>query len=97
MINFTELDKDKIETIKSYFPIGKEISGKVIKHRPFGVFINLENDLVTGLLRITDMGFSIPVDPSYFPKVGEMVICTVLDYGFENSQIVLESQFGKFS
>jgi ribosomal protein S1 len=42
-------------SIESKYPLGKLIYGKVEFHKPFGVFVNLGDAEVKGLIQISDI------------------------------------------
>ncbi len=91
-LEITEEEKTKINR---EFPIGKVLEGRVIKHWPFGVFLDIEHESFIGLIRIVDMGFKSPANSDMFPKIGSLVEGEILGCDFSNGQVVLKSDFGK--
>ncbi|WP_313707950.1 hypothetical protein [Planktothrix agardhii] len=48
------MDITSWENIKSKYKLGQFILGKVELHTPFGVFVNIDDSLVKGLIKIPD-------------------------------------------
>jgi ribosomal protein S1 len=53
------MDEQTWYSIKAKYPIGTFIRGKVIQHQSFGVFLDIGEQGVKGLIRITDFGVTV--------------------------------------
>jgi ribosomal protein S1 len=81
------------ETIQSKYPIGQLIQGTVVQHMPFGVFIDIGESGVLGLVRIVDFLDEGRMTPDRYPEVGKRVAAIVYEYGrVEDPQIHLNAK-----
>jgi ribosomal protein S1 len=48
------MDSTSWENIKSKYKLGRFVQGQVEFHTPFGVFVNTDESLVKGLIKIPD-------------------------------------------
>ena len=59
--------------IKTKYQIGKLIYGKVEFHAPFGVFIDIGDEDVKGIIQISDFLDSGAMTPEMYPEIGSLV------------------------
>jgi ribosomal protein S1 len=68
------------DQVKSKYQLGELIYGKVEYHAPFGIFINLGDDMVRGLVQITDFVDSGEMIPEMYPDIGSPIGAVVVGY-----------------
>jgi ribosomal protein S1 len=68
------------DQVRSKYQLGELIYGKVEYHAPFGIFINLGDDLVRGLVQITDFVDSGDMMPEMYPDIGSPIEAVVIGY-----------------
>jgi ribosomal protein S1 len=66
--------------IKSNYRLGELIHGKVEHHAPFGIFVNIGNDMVRGIVQITDFVDSGDMTPEMYPDIGSPIGAVVVGY-----------------
>ncbi|MCY7390212.1 MAG: RNA-binding protein [Leptolyngbyaceae cyanobacterium CAN_BIN12] len=66
--------------VKSDYRLGELIHGKVEHHAPFGIFVNIGNDAVRGIVQITDFVDSGDMTPEMYPDVGSPIGAIVVGY-----------------
>lgn len=70
------------------YKIGMSVYGQVTGLRPYGAFVSFDNGY-TGLIHISELSNGFVRDIASFVKVGDYVICKVIDIDKENSQLRL--------
>lgn len=66
--------------IKSKYQFGKLIYGTVEAHTPFGVFVDIGDEKVRGIIQITDFLDTGSMIPEMYPDVGSSVGAVVVGY-----------------
>ncbi len=66
--------------VKSNYRLGQLIYGKVEHHAPFGLFVNIGDDTVRGLVQITDFVDSGDMTPEMYPDIGSPIGAVVVGY-----------------
>ncbi|MCY7324412.1 MAG: RNA-binding protein [Phormidesmis sp. CAN_BIN36] len=66
--------------VKSNYRLGELIHGKVEHHAPFGIFVNIGDDMVRGIVQITDFVDSGEMTPEMYPDVGSPIGAIVVGY-----------------
>lgn len=66
--------------IKSTYQLGKLTYGKVEAHAPFGVFVDLGDPKVKGIIQITDFVDTGSMTPEMYPEIGSPVGAVVVGY-----------------
>jgi ribosomal protein S1 len=66
--------------IKSKYRLGELIYGTVENHAPFGIFVNLDNEAVRGIVQITDFVDSGDMNPEMYPDIGSPIGSVVVGY-----------------
>ncbi|MEA5536938.1 S1 RNA-binding domain-containing protein [Crocosphaera sp. XPORK-15E] len=72
------------EHIKSKYKIGQFVQGEVEFQTPYGVFVNLNEPLVKGLIKIPDFLDEGEMKPEMYPEVGKMIGAVVVGYNESN-------------
>jgi ribosomal protein S1 len=66
--------------IKLKYRLGELIHGRVEHHMPFGIFVDLGDDTVRGIVQITDFVDSGDMTPEMYPDVGSPIGAVVVGY-----------------
>jgi ribosomal protein S1 len=66
--------------IKSKYQLGDLVYGKVAAHKPFGVFVDIGDLQVKGIIQITDFLDTGLMTPEMYPEIGSSVGAVVLGY-----------------
>jgi ribosomal protein S1 len=74
------MDSTSWEKIKSTYKLGQFVQGKVQFHPPFGVFVNIDESLVKGLIKIPDFLDEGGMSPEMYPEIGTTVGTVVVGY-----------------
>ena len=88
------------ENIKEKYQLGIFIRGKVTRHMPFGIFLDIGEAGVKGLIRIVDFVDEGEMREDLYPAIGSTVGGVIYGYSDkENAQINLSatpSAIGEF-
>ncbi len=88
------------ENIKDKYQVGTFIRGKVIQHMHFGIFLDIGEPEVKGLIRIVDFVDEGEMREDLYPAIGSTVGGVIYGYSDkENGQINLSatpSAIGEF-
>jgi ribosomal protein S1 len=78
------MDDQSWECIKSKYKIGQILQGKVIRHTPYGVFLDIGEVEVKGLIRIPDFLDDGAMNEEMYPEIGSQVTGVVTGYNEAN-------------
>ncbi|MBO1063479.1 MULTISPECIES: RNA-binding protein [Nostocales] len=70
--------------IKSKYRLGELIHGTVEYHATFGIFVSLDDEVVKGLVQITDFVDSGDMTPEMYPDIGSPIGAVVVGYTEDN-------------
>ena len=65
---------------KKRFPVGGRVRGTVTEHQPFGIFVDIDDPNVTGLVQITDFLDEGTMTPERYPAIGTSIDAIVLGH-----------------
>ena len=65
--------------IKNTYPLGNIILGRVLLHRPFGIFIDINDNDILGIVGIIDFLEEDNTSRPY-PEIGSEVCCKIIGY-----------------
>jgi ribosomal protein S1 len=74
--------------LSEVLPVGRVVAGRVVGHRPFGIFVDI-NLPFPGLVQITDFKDESAMNPNEYPGVGTLVEATVLGFKDTGRQVWL--------
>lgn len=66
--------------VKSKYRFGELIYGRVEHHAPFGIFIDIGDDVVRGIVQITDFVDGGDMTPEMYPDIGSPIGAVVVGY-----------------
>jgi ribosomal protein S1 len=78
------MDSTSWEQIKSKYKLGQFVQGKVEFHAPFGVFVNLDESLVKGLIKIPDFLDEGEMSEEMYPEIGITIGAVAIGYNDSN-------------
>lgn len=78
------MDREGLEQLKSKYPLGQFVQGKVEFHAPFGVFLKIDDSLAKGLIKIPDFLDEGEMREDMYPDIGTMVGAVVVGYNESN-------------
>ncbi|MFM6153343.1 MAG: RNA-binding protein [Sphaerospermopsis kisseleviana] len=82
------MDSISWENIKSKYKLGQFVQGQVEFHTPFGVFVNINESLVKGLIKIPDFLDEGGMSPEMYPEIGTTIGAVVVGYNDSNCREV---------
>jgi ribosomal protein S1 len=66
--------------VKANYRLGELIYGKVEHHTPFGIFVDIGDDVVRGIVQITDFVDSGDMTPEMYPDISSSIGAVVVGY-----------------
>ncbi len=79
------MDSKSWEQIKSKYKLGQFVQGKVEHHAPFGVFVDIGEPSVKGLIKIPDFLDEGEMSEEMYPEVGTFIGAIIVGYNESNS------------
>jgi ribosomal protein S1 len=77
------------EEVKQKWPVGSRVFATVVKHAPFGIFVDLGDSTVRGLVNIPEISDQSRITPEDYPSLGSVIEAMVLGHRVSNQQIVM--------
>jgi ribosomal protein S1 len=74
------------EQIKSKYKLGQFVQDRVEFHLPFGVFVNIDESLVKGLIKIPDFLDEGKMQVEMYPEIGTVIGAVVVGYNESDRQ-----------
>lgn len=68
------------DQVKSRYRLGELIHGKVEHHAPFGIFVDIGDENVRGIVQITDFVDTGDMTPEMYPDIGSPIGAVVIGY-----------------
>lgn len=87
-LSIKQLTKDPWEEIAERYPVGKKVSGTVVRFADYGAFLNLEKD-ITGLVHLTEIAHEKINDPAEVLKIGQKLEAQVINIDIDERRIGL--------
>lgn len=78
------MDSKKWEQIKSRYKLGQFVQGKVEFYTPFGVFVEIDEPVAKGLIKIPDFLDEGTMSEEMYPEVGTAIGAVVVGYNESN-------------
>lgn len=66
--------------VKAKYRLGELVHGKVEHHAPFGIFVDLGDENVRGIVQITDFVDTGDMTPEMYPDIGSPIGAVVIGY-----------------
>jgi len=87
-LSIKQLTKDPWEEIAQRYPVGKKVSGTVVRFAEYGAFIKLERD-INGLVHLTELSHNKVSDPSEVLTIGQKIDAQVINIDVDERRIGL--------
>ncbi|MFH1670142.1 MAG: S1 RNA-binding domain-containing protein [Patescibacteria group bacterium] len=87
-LSIKQLTKDPWEEIAEHYPVGKKVSGTVVRFADYGAFIKLEKD-INGLVHLTELAHHKVTDPSEVLTIGQKLDAQVINIDVDERRIGL--------
>jgi ribosomal protein S1 len=72
------------EQVKLKYKIGQVLQGKVLRHEPYGVFLDIGEAEIRGLIRIPDFLDDGAMSEEMYPEIGSQVTAVIIGYNDAN-------------
>ena len=87
-LSIKQLTKDPWEEVAERYPVGKKVSGTVVRFTDYGAFLKLEKD-INGLVHLTEIAHHKVTDPSEVLTIGQKVDAQVINIDIDERRIGL--------
>jgi len=87
-LSVKQLTKDPWEEIAERYPVGKKVSGTVVRFADYGAFIKLERD-INGLVHLTELAHTKITDPAEALTIGQKIDAQVINIDVDERRIGL--------
>lgn len=87
-LSIKQLTADPWEAIAERYPVGKKVSGSVVRFADYGAFLQLEKD-ISGLVHLTELAHHKITDPSEVLKIGQKIEAQVINIDVDERRIGL--------
>lgn len=86
------MDSQSWEQIKLKYRLGQFLLGKVEYHAPFGVFVNIGEKDVKGLIKIPDFLDEGEMSEEMYPEIGSAIGAIVVGYNEGSREVYLSAK-----
>ncbi len=87
-LSIKQLTKDPWEEVAERYPVGKKVSGSVVRFADYGAFLRLEKD-INGLVHLSELAHQKVLDPSEVLTIGQKVEAQVINIDIDERRIGL--------
>ncbi len=87
-LSIKQLTKDPWEEVAERYPLGKKVSGTVVRFADYGAFLRLEKD-INGLVHLSEIAHHKVNDPSEALTIGQKVEAQVINIDIDERRIGL--------
>ncbi|MDD5075076.1 MAG: S1 RNA-binding domain-containing protein, partial [Candidatus Peribacteraceae bacterium] len=87
-LSIKQLTKDPWEEVAERYPVGKRVSGTVVRFTDYGAFLKLEKD-INGLVHLTEIAHHKVTDASEALTIGQKVDAQVINIDIDERRIGL--------
>ncbi|TSC57619.1 MAG: RNA binding S1 protein [Candidatus Peregrinibacteria bacterium Greene0416_19] len=87
-LSIKQLTKDPWEEIAERYPVGKRVTGTVVRFADYGAFLKLEKD-INGLVHLSELAHHKVTDPSEVLTIGQKVDAQVINIDVDERRIGL--------
>lgn len=87
-LSIKQLTKDPWEEIAERYPVGKKVTGSVVRFADYGAFIKLESD-INGLIHLSELDHRKVSDPAEILKIGSKIDAQVINIDIDERRIGL--------
>ncbi len=87
-LSMKQLTKDPWEEVAERYPVGKKVSGTIVRFADYGAFVRLEKD-INGLVHLSEIAHSKVTDPSEALTIGQKIDAQVINIDVDERRIGL--------
>lgn len=87
-LSIKQLSKDPWEEVAERYPVGKKVTGTVVRFADYGAFLKLEKD-INGLVHLSELAHHKVTDPSEVLTIGQKVDAQVINIDIDERRIGL--------
>ncbi len=87
-LSMKQLTKDPWEEVAERYPVGKKVSGTVVRFADYGAFLRLEKD-INGLVHLSELAHQKVSDPSEVLTIGQKLEAQVINIDVDERRIGL--------
>lgn len=87
-LSIKQLTKDPWEEVAERYPVGKKVSGAVVRFADYGAFVRLEKD-INGLVHLSEVAHHKVADPAQVLTIGQKVDAQVINIDVDERRIGL--------
>lgn len=87
-LSIKQLTKDPWEEVAERYPLGKRVSGSVVRFADYGAFVKLEKD-INGLVHLSEIAHHKVTDPSEALTIGQKIEAQVINIDIDERRIGL--------
>ena len=87
-LSIKQLTQDPWEEVAERYPVGKKVSGSVVRFADYGAFLRLEKD-INGLVHLSEIAHHKVTDPSEALTIGQKVEAQVINIDVDERRIGL--------
>lgn len=87
-LSIKQLTKDPWEEVAERYPLGKKVSGTVVRFADYGAFLRLEKD-INGLVHLSELAHHKVTDPSEVLTIGQKIEAQVINIDIDERRIGL--------
>ncbi len=87
-LSIKQLTKDPWEEVAERYPVGKKVTGTVVRFADYGAFMRLEKD-INGLVHLSEISHTKVTDPAEALTIGQKVDAQVINIDVDERRIGL--------
>lgn len=87
-LSIKQLTKDPWEEVAERYPVGKKVTGTVVRFADYGAFLRLEKD-INGLVHLSELAHHKVADPSEALTIGQKIDAQVINIDVDERRIGL--------
>ncbi len=87
-LSMKQLTKDPWEEVAERYPVGKKVSGSIVRFADYGAFVRLEKD-INGLVHLSEVAHHKVTDPSEVLTIGQKIDAQVINIDVDERRIGL--------
>lgn len=87
-LSIKQLTKDPWEEVAERYPVGKKVTGTVVRFADYGAFLRLEKD-INGLVHLSEIAHQKVADPAEALTIGQKVDAQVINIDVDERRIGL--------
>lgn len=87
-LSIKQLTQDPWEEVADRYPLGKKVSGTVVRFADYGAFLRLEKD-INGLVHLSELAHHKVTDPSEVLTIGQKIEAQVINIDIDERRIGL--------